>query len=367
MATSIAKTPFSFSPSSSRTLAQTVFQSGDFLRSISQFFEPEEVACSLRVCRIWKNALDIELVWNGQAERVRARFPRQAQKILREYQSDDVEGQFDSQLLRIISELYGVRIISELYGDRTGTAKEQFLNPNPAIAFGREEWLKYLRLDPGKAPPLPSNIYALLQKPSRFWPNKTVEESCSLLLIPKTIRISESIINFLKMMGGTVPVTLRTVHMFLGDFGVSSSVLEEHGNNPVEESNWILITNNIVPGSDNFSYINQRDCLETEGYEVPNVLDVTIAVLSEYSRSRKRLFRGHIYTRCREVFESHQLVAGGFSSRLYVGDDDDFDDGIYGVAAVQRFPKGSQKRKAPGVHQDCGSSPLKKSKQTHNV
>lgn len=325
--------PLSSSSSSSTTPSRKTLLSRDSLHLISQFLQPNEIGRSIQVCKVWENALNDNLIWNWQAERVKANVPPQLQAALGSYKSARVDGQFDPRILRIISGYQG----------KIENAKQQFSNPTPAIAFGRQEWIDHVG-DPGPVPSLPSNIHTILQEPCKFWPGKTVEETHKLVLIPKTItRFIKSKNSFV-----TVPVTLKMLGAFItsshdgagvGFEYINAAILEEHGDTPVEEAHWVLMTNDVVPGSRGICYVDQKQLVELKGYKIPNVLDASPVVLLENIRSGKRLLSDDplTYTRCQETIRSYQVVVGGFGpGGLYVSFPD-FDSAHIGVVALRKF------------------------------
>lgn len=271
-------------------------------------------------------------IWNQQAQRVGVINPRIQAELsgLNRYQSDGGE-RFTPQVLRMISGYYDGNIIEN--------AKQTFANPHPAIAFGREEYIRYGIGDPGEEPPLPSNIHEVLQKPCPFWPGKTIEETHTLVLIPQTVT---RIVNGRPV---TVPLTLRTLDELLrssnngADVGyrfIWEEILEEHGDTPVGESHWVLMTNDVVPGSRNQNYPHQKQLVENQGYEVPDLLDAATAILLERIRSGRRLFSSNpwTYTRCQQTTLGYQSVVGGFArGGLSVGS---YVHGSDGVAALRK-------------------------------
>lgn len=56
-----------------------------------------------------------------------------------------------------------------------------------ALAFGPEKWKKHFGVDVGEVPPIPVNMYQILNSSCPFWPEKKVGETHLLALIPLTV------------------------------------------------------------------------------------------------------------------------------------------------------------------------------------
>ena len=106
------------------------------------------------------------------------------------------------------------------------------------IPFGKEQWERYIG-DVGSVPPPPANIEAILANPCPFWPNRRVEETHALFLIPKTV--------------DGKPLTLRLLGKLVQHpkQGPASKYREfwdqamlEHGDTSIEAAYWVLITRN---------------------------------------------------------------------------------------------------------------------------
>ena len=125
-----------------------------------------------------------------------------------------------------------------------------------------------------------------------------------------------------------------------------SAIVDELGDKPADESVWLLMTKDVLPGSRSKSYGRQKTIIEelakTTGvpYQVPTTLEAATCILAEYSRSENRLFSDSpwTYTRCKENVQGYQVVVGGFApAGLSVDYNDHYDDGNIGVAALRKF------------------------------
>jgi F-box-like len=225
------------------------------------------------------------------------------------------------------------------------------------IAFGKKQWETYFG-DIGKAPPLPKDFYKILKSPCPFWPGKKVEETHMLVLIPETVNGKP--LN-LKTLGELVkaPKEGHPTHLVILDM-----IIDEHDNQTIAKSHWVLMTKDIIEGSGNKSYWDQQALIAKlnkqtgMNYEVPNVLDAAICISMHYIHFGERLFIGDdlvilkwshtgrqekvIYTRCQEKIQGNQVVIGGFSSKSFKVHNksnafDIFKIYNFGVAALWKF------------------------------
>lgn len=183
----------------------------------------------------------------------------------------------------------------------------------PDIAFGATEWRYYFG-DVGVEPPLPRDINAILHSPCPFWPDKKVEETHLLVLIPATVNGSR--LTF-QLLGDLVQGLNRRNPAKYGliDLG-------EYREIPLSESRWTLLTRHILPESRHMSYSDQQALItqynkkSRTAYEVPHVLDTSVCLFVEYIRRGIFLYGGEpwTFTRCQEKYsKDQQLVVGGFS------------------------------------------------------
>jgi hypothetical protein len=214
-------------------------------------------------------------------------------------------------------------------------------NALPAMPLGREAWIKHIG-DPGKEPPLSPNIEDILASPCPFWPGKTVRETHLLVLIPETID---------KIVDGEreiIPLTLENLDKLIksteesegvGYEFIPDLVIEESEYWPVENSHWVLMTKHILPGSENMSYDNQKQMVESAGYVVPNILEAATAILLQYVCSKLRYFSDDpwTYTRCAEEIYCTPLIIGGFTKNGLLININDFDDKHFGIAGLLKL------------------------------
>ena len=190
-------------------------------------------------------------------------------------------------------------------------------------SLGEAEWKHYFG-DVGSAPDLPSDMATILDGPCPFWPNKKVRDTHLLVLIPATV--------------GGVPFTLNLLgelvkHPSHGGHKTKYSYYHERvkaqmGEASPPRSYWVLMTRDVLPGSRNTGYADQKALVagyasrESVPYALPSVLEAATAILMHHAREGERLFGDHpwTYTRCQEVVDgSNPALVGGFdSSGLFV-------------------------------------------------
>lgn len=252
------------------------------LLQVSKFLTLREVGSCARVCKSWKLGMDQNSVWSQQAHRVGIIHP----KTLKQSGSTS-----DLQTLRAASRRANLVFVD---------AKKLFQDPHPPTAFGKKEWIQYIG-DPGEVPPLPPKIYEILQAPCPFWPGKTVEETHTLTLIPRTVtRIIDEVFVTTYLTARKLNNLVRSANngAGIGYYSNPDNVLKAHGGDTlVAKPYWALMTNDVVPDSKNCLslYKLQSASVEQKGYQVPDLLSATGSILLEHIRSGRFLFPGHEY------------------------------------------------------------------------
>jgi hypothetical protein len=178
----------------------------------------------------------------------------------------------------------------------------------PKTAFGKAQWAKYFG-DVGEEPPLPASIKEILKAQCPVWPDKKVYETHLLTLIPKTVNGE--------------PLTLKTLGELVKNPPQGSPSryrdlsLGQYQDIPPEYSYWTLLSRDVIPGSRSKSYAHQQELIQQyPGYEVPHVLDTTVALFMEHVQNGVRLYSDDPWTctRCQEKYhDQRQLVVGGFA------------------------------------------------------
>jgi NACalpha-BTF3-like transcription factor len=212
--------------------------------------------------------------------------------------------------------------------------------------LGEVKWKRYFG-DVASAPDLPSDMTAILDSTCPFWPGRKVKDTHLLVLIPARVNDQPFSLNLLHDLvqhpsnGGH-----KTQYRYYG-----SGVKEQLGASSPAASYWLLMTRDVLPGSRDKSYGDQKKLVADHArrtglpYELPQTLEAATAILAHYVRNGERLYSDNpwTYTRCQEwvchEFNQYPVVVGGFlSSGLFVIDGDYFlDYRVYGVAGCRRF------------------------------
>jgi hypothetical protein len=220
--------------------------------------------------------------------------------------------------------------------------------------FGEAEWGHYFG-DVDSAPPLPSDMAAILDGPCPFWrndsnfwlsklffPNQKVRDTHLLVLIPATV--------------GGVPFTLNLLgeliqHPKHGGYRTQYHPYGEQtkaqiGAASPPRSYWVLMTRTVLPDSRSKTYEAQKEMVAAHAgraglpYELPHALEAATAILMHHAREGKRLFRKDplTYTRCQEVVNGFPVTVGGFSSGgLFVSYHYDVHHDAHGASCLRKF------------------------------
>ena len=181
---------------------------------------------------------------------------------------------------------------------------------------------------------LPKNIAEDLRRSA--FPGKSIRETHVLVRMPKGLT--------LKKLGELAKKYFpRTIN---GYNGILDRIFSELGDKPADESVWLLMTKDVLPGSRMKSYSLQKNIVgelaEITGvpYQVPTILEAATCILAEYSRSGNRLFNTFplmTHTRCQENVYGRQTIVGFFNrGGLLLARDSDATHDI-GVAALRKF------------------------------
>lgn len=212
----------------------------------------------------------------------------------------------------------------------------------PAVAFGKRWWAATFG-DVGDEPTLPRNIHKILNSPCPFWPDKTIEETHALVLIPEAVDGEPLTLNSLEGLVKCPKVGHATgyKYLFCGDVDE-----RELGNQSTPKSHWAFMTKQLLPESRGKSYADQQALIAKwaqkthTAYEIPSVLDATVIFFMKYVESKERLLgeRSYSYTRCQEMASNNQTVVGhaSFDGLCVVGVSSQ-DDENFGIAALRKL------------------------------
>ena len=205
------------------------------------------------------------------------------------------------------------------------------------IAFGKTQWERFFG-DVGVEPPLPIDIDEILSSPCPFWYGKKVFETHLLVLIPKTVNNKPLTLNNI---GELIQnLKLEKVTQFESYY---NQVTKHYGIKSINESHWVLMTHDVIPGSRNQSYEDQEALItkKGKGYSTPKLLDATVSILM--TSFVKRLYIS-TFTRCQESIDNLQCMLGTTSSNKLIMCFDDLDSALYivnndtiGVGAIRKF------------------------------
>jgi hypothetical protein len=184
--------------------------------------------------------------------------------------------------------------------------------------LGEVEW-KYYFGKVGATPDLPSDMVTILDSPCPFWPSKKVRDTHLLVLIPATVDGAPFSLNLLKELiqhpknGGH-----KTKYRYY-----ASDVQAQLGASSLAASYWLLMTRDVLPGSRDKTYANQKKLVAAHArrtslpYELPTALEAATAILAHHVRNGERLYSKNnnpwTYTRCQElIYGEYPAVVGGF-------------------------------------------------------
>ena len=122
-------------------------------------------------------------------------------------------------------------------------------------------------------------------------------------------------------------------------------IFDELGDEPIKESYWFAITNDVIEGSRNMRYADQNALVQSKTNsecELPTFLEAVVCCAMNHVSSgedKTYLFGREpvTYMRTQTEIEGWPLVVGGFASRGLVVINYYFALDLYGVAASRKF------------------------------
>jgi hypothetical protein len=232
----------------------------------------------------------------------------------------------------------------EKYNPNLPNLKELRVNHTPIYApegaFGPSDWMKFFG-HVENIPPLPANIEEILNSPCPFWLEQKVRETHFLCLIPKTVNGKALTLNNLQKLVKSPKQGTPTKYR---DF--TSDVRKEHGSTPVDQSHWVLMTKDVIPGSLNKKYDEQKALVDKEpNYQLPPVLEAATVIFMHtyktggYIYTDNKLGPQYTYTRCLEKVEGGKwaVVAGCLSAAGLSVVRDRFASSFSGVGGFRKF------------------------------
>ncbi|MHA7878118.1 MAG: hypothetical protein ACX93T_04355, partial [Bacteroidota bacterium] len=205
-------------------------------------------------------------------------------------------------------------VVLRSHNDRLGEtithldAVQQELQYIDDTKFDATKWRSYFG-EVGPAPPIPTHIEALLSQPCPLFPGKRVYESHLLTLIPATVDgVPLTLNSFQKVLKASE----ESGHRKTGYGFYCNNVEEEFGEKTIGTSYWVLMTRDVLPGSRDKTYEDQRrlvvDIAENTSiaYTLPTILEGVVSTLCYHVETGKKLFP-HIHpstvSRCEEALQ----------------------------------------------------------------
>ena len=207
----------------------------------------------------------------------------------------------------------------------------------PPQAFGKAQWAKYFG-DIGVEPSLPPDIQSILESPCPFLPGKKTKETHLLTLIPAKINGHLLTLNKLEELIQNPKQGHKTKYRYY-----TADVKTELGSRPIQQTHWVLMPRDVIPGSRSKSYVDQQKLVaQYPHYQVPQALAAAVCVLMEHVVSGTHLYGVNppTCTQCEESVKGYQVVLGGFD---YGGLNVDYNShtvwglGNIGVGALRKF------------------------------
>ena len=192
----------------------------------------------------------------------------------------------------------------------------------PARAFGPASWREHFGVQAvGKVPSLPSDIDQILDRPCPFWPGQKVWDTHLLVLVPSEV---DGVPYTLDKLGEVIRSRFPKNTAGYGYYDLD--VKAQLGSVAPRAPYWVLLTRDVIPGSRNTSYEDQKKLLAARAsktscdYGLPSALEASTAILAHYVRSSERLFADApwTYSRCQDLVELRGIrspaAVGGFGS-----------------------------------------------------
>ncbi|BBI17192.1 F-box protein [Neochlamydia sp. S13] len=193
-----------------------------------------------------------------------------------------------------------------------------FSNKKWAICFGKEsvkgEDLKEEFFS------LPNDIFKILKSPCLAFPGKRVIDTHVLVRIPKTLSGQHLTLSTLGAVAKRYFPDSQTGYGL-----IPRLIVNELGDKPLEKSQWVLMTKDVLPGSRKKKYEVQLGLVadlakETQSpYTVPSALQAAVCILAQHFNFKTGLFSDkpwtyYTYTRCQENFYGDQVQVGSWDA-----------------------------------------------------
>jgi len=198
--------------------------------------------------------------------------------------------------------------------------------------FGPSFWKEYLGLEvEGEIPHPPKNIVEEVRALRESVKGEQEAPGCTLVLMPKGLTANKLIELMENPQKGH---STKLKHIFHG-------IDNEYGDKENRESYWFLMTNDVIEGSRNKSFQEQKDLVKdkTNGKcHLPTYLEALVGCALHNVKNGEHLLnqKDMTFTRCQCLFEGYPIAVGGLgglfvNSNFPVGHDHD------GALALQKF------------------------------
>ena len=146
------------------------------------------------------------------------------------------------------------------------------------LAFGPKDWQLFFG-EIGEVPPIPEGMAEILKSQCPFNPGKQVRDTHMLVLIPQTVDGQPFTLNLLQELIGNPKEKAASRSIYC------DAVKDDLGDKQFGEAHWILMTKDIIPGSRNKTYDDQKQLVqekEVDGYELPSAIEAAASILMHY-------------------------------------------------------------------------------------
>lgn len=180
--------------------------------------------------------------------------------------------------------------------------------------FDAKEW-KNLGLKKVETSEMPKKMQIFLDSPCLVWSGKSVKETHFVFLVPANLTISQ-----LYELAG--PYAL---YPLLKDFSKTT-----------HKAYWVAITKRPLPDTRYISFAKQKERLEKNGYQIPNLFEAASAVVCAKAFRVSLFPEAGFFTRCKECLDQWPLALGSDSGVPFAISTNDANE-LNGVAGVKRF------------------------------
>lgn len=186
------------------------------------------------------------------------------------------------------------------------------------FAFGKEKWKKHFG-DVGSEPPLPENIFEILKSPCPAFPKKFVAQTHVLVLLPKLINDFPFTLNNLGELVKEPKLGNRVRYN-----SISLNVADSIRDRPVDKSQWLLMTKEVLKGSYylkadvQINMVKELAKRANANYRIPKMIEAATCIFMNFVSTGERLFEMPI--RCLDM----DISGGGVAAlRVLTGNDSD--------------------------------------------